>query len=159
MSDSSVPSYLPTDPAHPAARPAPYAGPERRKEPGVGTALATALPTVAAGAAEGAAAGAAAGSMGLKGMLWTNVGNTSAMVVVCVVFVWQTFQLNTEMRENRAIFRQEVGEVRQANDRRYDRLAERFDQMVAENRVLAAEVRRLTDTLQRQQQQGPPKPE
>jgi len=52
------------------------------------------------------------GSMGLAG-IWKTVGNASAMVCVCVAFFMMLFALDHAAREDRALCREQLGQVRQ----------------------------------------------
>lgn len=82
------------------------------------------------------------GTMGLKGLLWTNIGNASAMGLLGVVFFMQSLNSQEGAREDRALFRQ----VQQDNDRRFEKLADRIDQNTA---VMTRAVERLDQAHQR----------
>ena len=85
---------------------------------------------------------AATGTMGLRGLLWTNIGNASAMGLLGVVFFMQSLNSQDGAREDRALFRQ----VQQDNDRRFEKLADRIDQNTA---VMTRAVERLDQAHQR----------
>jgi hypothetical protein len=114
---------------------------ERRKDNG--TALHTAM-TVATGAA---ATAVAAGSMGLRGIAWTNVANTSALVLFGVVFLMQFREDQTRRRviEDRNYlqietlsdkFTKELAASRDRDDQLRARVEDRNEKQIVEMRNL-----------------------
>ena len=49
-----------------------------------------------------------AGTMGLKGWLWQNVGNASAMALLGVLFFIQSMDTRQQAREDRQMFREDT---------------------------------------------------
>ena len=153
--DAALPFRAVSDPvAETAPAPDPYAGPDRRSKVEGGTALSQALTS----AASGAAAGAAQGSMGFRGMVWTNVGNASAMAVLCVILLFGQYEQTRPSREQQVIFREEVRRVQEYDDRRYERTVVAFDRLGTAVESQTAELRRalvVMEAIQRRQGNPP----
>ena len=114
--------------------------------PKPGTALQTALSSVGA-ATVATVATMAPGSMGVSGRLAQNVMNMSMAAVIATAFVWQMMVTHSQYSRAKDLFAGEVRDVREHNDRRFERMAERVDAMAREQQQAAVEMRRLTDAI------------
>jgi len=96
----------------------------------------------------------APGTMGLKGLLWNNIGNASAMMLLGTAFFIQMGDARESAKEDRALFRA----VQAANDQRFEKLGgqiehntravlQAVERLDAAHRRLDADVSRLKTTV------------
>lgn len=97
-----------------------------------------------------AAAGAENGTFGLKGVWWTNLANTSALVLFGVVFLWQFSSQNSQDREERAYFREELRVTRAESTAREDAIRDEANRRAAENAAQVAAVTQGIRSLEAQ---------
>jgi len=60
-------------------------------------------------------------NFGLRGVIWSNIGNMSAMAVICVVFIWQQQDSIQQSREDRTMFREEIKALRESQVTRWEK--------------------------------------
>lgn len=62
-----------------------------------------------------------AGAMGIKGLLWNNIGNIAAMAIIAGAFMYLQREQVVQAREDRVMFRESVKAITDAADRRYEK--------------------------------------
>lgn len=108
-------------------------------------------PKIAAGSK--VAAAIQSGSMGIVGQLRQNIGNMTAMSVICMVFVWQLRDAAIMAREDRAMFREAVEKVETRNEARSIRAeithGKAFEKMGTTIERAVSSMEKATTTLER----------
>lgn len=62
-----------------------------------------------------------AGAMGIKGLLWNNVGNIAAMAIIAGAFMYLQREQVVQARDDRVMFREAVKAINDSADRRYEK--------------------------------------
>lgn len=68
-----------------------------------------------------------AATNGLRGVLANNVGNLSAVAVICGLVVYQVRDTAANAREDRQMFREELKDLRVAKDSQTEKIVDRLD--------------------------------
>ena len=61
------------------------------------------------------------GAMGIKGLLWNNIGNIAAMAIIAGAFMYLQREQVTQARDDRVMFREAVKSINDSADRRYEK--------------------------------------
>lgn len=61
------------------------------------------------------------GAMGIKGLLWNNVGNIAAMAIIAGAFMYLQREQVVQARDDRVMFREAVKAINDSADRRYEK--------------------------------------
>lgn len=62
-----------------------------------------------------------AGSLGIKGMLWNNVGNMAAMAIIAGAFLYLGQDFIRQSKEDRIMFRDELKNIRNSQEARWEK--------------------------------------
>ena len=60
-------------------------------------------------------------SMGIKGLLWNNVGNMAAMAIIAGAFLYLGQDFMTQAKEDRVMFRDELKAIRKSQEDRWEK--------------------------------------
>ncbi len=61
------------------------------------------------------------GSLGIKGMLWNNVGNMAAMAIIAGAFLYLGSDFISQSKEDRVMFREELKNLRDTQTLRWEK--------------------------------------
>ncbi len=61
------------------------------------------------------------GSLGIKGMLWNNVGNMAAMAIIAGAFLYLGQDFIRQSKEDRIMFREELKALRDTQSQRWEK--------------------------------------
>lgn len=61
------------------------------------------------------------GSLGIKGMLWNNVGNMAAMAIIAGAFLYLGQDFIRQSKEDRIMFREELKHLRTSQESRWEK--------------------------------------
>jgi exonuclease VII small subunit len=60
-------------------------------------------------------------SMGIKGLLWNNIGNVAAMAIIAGSFLYLGNDYVNQSKEDRAMFREELKAIRTSQETRWEK--------------------------------------
>ena len=60
-------------------------------------------------------------AMGIRGMIWNNVGNMAAMAIIAGAFLYLGNDYLKQSKEDRSMFREELRELRSSQDERWNK--------------------------------------
>lgn len=61
------------------------------------------------------------GTMGIRGLLWNNVGNIAAMAIIAGSFLYLGNEYVRQSKEDRSMFREELKEIRTSQEKRWEK--------------------------------------
>lgn len=61
------------------------------------------------------------GAMGIKGVIWNNIGNIAAMAIIAGAFMYLQREQVVQARDDRVMFREAVKAINDSADRRYEK--------------------------------------
>lgn len=61
------------------------------------------------------------GSLGIKGLVWNNVGNMAAMAIIAGAFLYLGQVYVNQSKEDRTMFREELKAIRSSQDDRWEK--------------------------------------
>lgn len=61
------------------------------------------------------------GAMGIKGLLWNNIGNIAAMAIIAGAFMYLQREQVVQARDDRVMFKEAVKAINDSADRRYEK--------------------------------------